>query len=88
MYVRNGVELSERKHGEGVVKWLDADNVIFERHWYRVEEVHQESGRISITRFRWDDGNPTKENRLLTATLSRLKHRPTFRMIGRKRIET
>lgn len=75
-YERYGVTLSPRKHGEGVVKWVDADNVLYERHWWRVLGVNPVSGRIHVCRIFWHDGEAIISRSWLTPGVSRLKHRP------------
>lgn len=76
LYERDGVILSSRKAGEGVVKWIDRQNVIFELNWCRVERVWPRSGRIEIVRFRWEDGWIIRKRSMLTAVQSKLAKRP------------
>ncbi len=77
MYWRDGVQLSERKHGEGVVKWVDRNNVILDRLWFQVEEVHESSGRMGIFRYHIHDGIVYKDRRFITRSMARLNYRPT-----------
>lgn len=76
-YQHDGETFRSRVHGEGVVKWIDHDNVIYERQWWRVAWTSEAGDRITIARFRMVDGEVTMPRQgPLPPSVSRTKYRP------------
>jgi len=63
--------------GTDGVLWIDSVNVIFEGRWWRVTDVHAESGRIGLACF-WvdDEGDLHRAMSGITKWQARLHERP------------